>query len=151
MHSRCTGCIVKRTDGPPHDTERPTKSQAVLGVVEPPRGATRMREWDEDTLPVDATAPDGFAEWNASPEALDRERSDEQHDTRSYERELGVEPRRAQRDLRRRRTPIPRSARRLTRKALRDRGAIWEMRYIDAGLREPASQLRTRASRERKP
>jgi hypothetical protein len=110
-----------------------------------------MREWDEDTLPVDATAPHGFAERNASPEALDRERSDEQHDTRSHQRELGVQPRGAERDLRRRRTPIPCSARRLTRKALRDRGAIWEMRCIDAGLREPASQLRTRASRERKP
>jgi hypothetical protein len=60
-----------------------------------------VREWDEDALAVDATAPHGFAEWNASPEALDRERAHEQYDTRSYQRELGVEPRGAERDLRR--------------------------------------------------
>src|SRR5438093_6399880 len=150
MHSRCTACIVKSKDGPPHDAERPAKSHAVLGIVEPPRGATRMREWDEDALPVDAAASHGLAEWNASPEALDRERSNEQHDARSYQCELGVEPRRAERDLRRGRTSISRSARGLPRKTLRDRRAIREMGVVDAGLREPASQLRTRASRERK-
>ena len=148
MHFRCTACIVKSTNSPPHDAERPAKSHAVVRIVEPPRSATRMRKWDEDALPVDATASHGFAEWNASPEALDRERSDEQHDTRSYQRELGVEPRGAERDLRRRRSPIPRSARRLSGKALRDRRAIRQMRLVYAGLCEPASQLRPRASRE---
>ena len=148
MHSRCSPCIVKPADGAPNETERAPKPEAILGRVQPPRGPARMRQRDEDALAVDATLSHDIGERNASPEALDRERSDEQHDTRSYQRELGVEPRGAERDLRRRRSPIPHSARRLSGKALRDRRAIREMRLVYAGLCEPASQLRPRASRE---
>ena len=39
---------------------------------------------------------------------------------------------------------------RLSRESLRDRRAVRQMRFVDAGLGEPATQLRARASRERK-
>ena len=60
-----------------------------------------MRQRDEDALAVDATLPHDIGERSASPESFDRERSDEQRDAGSHERELRVEPRCAERDLRR--------------------------------------------------
>ena len=59
-----------------------------------------MRQRDEDALALDPTSPDRIAQRNATPEPVDRERSDEEHDARSHEIELTLEPRRAERDLR---------------------------------------------------
>src|SRR5438105_174006 len=90
----------------------------------------------------------GFVQRDLSDEPLDGELSDEQHDPRTDQRELTLEPRRAVGDLGRARLAIPRPARGLARKALRHRGAIWKMCFVDAGAREPSSELRTGASRE---
>jgi hypothetical protein len=105
-----------------------------------------VRERDEDSIAVGSTSSDDLAQRNASPEPIDRERADEEDDARPHERELSIEPRRTERGLGRRRTSIPRSARGLSRKALRDRRAIREIRFIDPSLGEPAPQLRAGAS-----
>src|SRR5687768_11756012 len=108
-----------------------------------------MRQRDEDALAADPAVSGQISERHASPEAFDRERSGEEDDAWSDERELLLEPRRAERDLGRRGSTIPRSGRRFARKALRDRRPVWKMRFIDPGLREPAPKLGARASRER--
>lgn len=108
-----------------------------------------MRQRDQDAVAIDPALPDHIGERGASPEAFDRERSDKENDARSNERELRLEPWRAERDLWWRWTPIPRSGRCFPRKALCDRCAIRKMPFIDARFREPASELCARASRER--
>jgi hypothetical protein len=60
-----------------------------------------MRKGNEEAVAVRATSPDDVAERHAPPEAFYRERSDEKNDARSHELELRIEPRRAERDLRR--------------------------------------------------
>src|ERR1700687_47987 len=148
MHSRCTGCIVKPADRSLHDRERPTEPLAVVRIVQPSRCAARMRQRNQGAIAVGATPSHDVAQRNASPEAFDRDSSNEQDDARSNERELSVEPRCAERDLRWRWTAIPSSTRRLSGKAFRDRGAVGQMPFIDAALAEPAPQLSARASRE---
>lgn len=108
-----------------------------------------MRQRDEDPVILAAAPPDSVFERNAAPQPFDRERADEQDDPRAHERELLFEPRRAESDLSRRWTPVPRSALRFPREAFRDRGAVWQMRFVDARMREPPPQLRTGAARER--
>ena len=148
MHSHCTACIVKPSDRSPHDRERATEARAVVWVIQPARCATGVRERNEKPIAVSPTPPDNIAQRNASPETLDREGTDKEDDARSDKSELRIEPRRAERDLGWRRTTVPRSACCLPRKALRDRGAVGQMRFIDAGLREPAPQLSAGASGE---
>src|SRR5712692_2004968 len=151
MHSRCTGCIVKPSHLATHDHQCLLQLPSVGRIVEPSRRAARVRERDEDSIAVASTSSDDVPERNASPEALDRERADEKYDARSHQCELSLDPWRAQRDLRWRGTAISRPARSLSWKALGDRRAIREMGLIDAGLGEPAPQLRAGSSREWKP
>src|SRR5258705_2085339 len=107
MHSRCTACIVKSSHCPPHDPECSREAHAVLWIVQPPRRTAWMWQRDEHSLAFDAARTDDLAEWDLAPDALDRKRTDEQDHSRSHECELRVEPRLAQQDLGRRRTPIP--------------------------------------------
>src|SRR5687767_5300610 len=134
MQFGCTGCNVKSFDGSPDDEQRTTELKTVLGIVQPSRRPAGMRQRDEHALAVDPALSHDLTQRNTSPETFDRKRSDEEDHARSNERELRIEPRRAEGDLRRRRSTIPCSARRFPRKALRDRRAIREMRLIDAGL-----------------
>jgi len=64
-------------------------------------------ERNEHAIAADPAATDNIAQGGSSPETVDRKRSDEQHHARSHERKLSLEPRRAKRDLRRGRAPIP--------------------------------------------
>jgi len=142
-------CNVKPSYRPTDQGQGVAEPTAVLRLIEPARCAARMRQRDEDAPAIDSTLPDHIAERDASPEAIDRERSDEKNDARPHERELCLEPWRAESDLGWRRTAIPRSSSCFPGKAFRDRRAIWKVFFIDAGLREPAPELGTRASRER--
>jgi hypothetical protein len=88
-------------------------------------------------------------ERDLSPKSIDRKRAHEQDHTRPEERELLLEPRRAERDLSWRRPTIAATARRFSWEALRDRGAIGQMGFVDAGRREPAPELCAGATAER--
>src|SRR5207249_434000 len=122
----------------------------MLAVVEPARRAARVWERDEERPVGGATrAADDGVERSFAPEPLDSEGPEKQHDTRAHERELLLQPRCAERDLRRRGTAVARAARGLPREAFRDRGAVREVRLVDPRLAEPATQLRARAARER--
>src|SRR5688500_18455449 len=149
MQFGCTGCNVKSFGRSSDQPERPTEPKTVLGVVEPSRCAAGMRQRNEHALTVDPALSHDLAQLDTSPETFDRERSDEADHALSHSRELGIEPRRAQGDFRRGGSTIPCSARRFARKALRDGRAVRKMSFIDAGLREPASKLGARTSRER--
>src|SRR5919197_2864935 len=107
-----------------------------------------MRKRDENAFAVSAYAADHDAERRSSPETLDRHLPDQEDDARPYERELADEPRCAVRDLGRRRPAVTASALRLAGEALRDRGAIRQVRLVDARAREPSLELGAGASRE---
>src|SRR5439155_22768573 len=139
-------------DGPLEQPKAAIEEVAMVSVVEPARRAARVWERDEQGPVGRATgATHDRSERSFAPEPPDRERPEKKHDTRAEERELLLEPRCAERDLRRRGTAVARAARGLPREALRDRGAVREVRLADPRLREPATQLRARASRERLP
>ena len=108
-----------------------------------------MRQRDEETLTVHSTLSDDFAQRHLPPEPFDRERADEEKHSRSNEGEFRIEPRCAEQHFGRRRTSITRSARGFPGKALRDRRAIRQMRFIDARHREPSAELGAGASGER--
>ena len=108
-----------------------------------------MWQRDEHALAIDAAPSDDIAERNTSPETFDRERSNEKDHARSHERELRIEPRRAQRDLGRRGSTIPCPGRCFAWEALRDRRAVGKMSFVETGIRQPASELSARAPRER--
>jgi len=108
-----------------------------------------MRKRDQNALGLAPDGPDDRIERDLSDESLDRELPDEEDDPGPHEGELPLEPRRAVRDLGRAWLAIPRPARGLAGEALRDRGAVREMVFIDAGAREPSAELRAGASRER--
>src|SRR5688572_15456090 len=99
MQFGCVGCNVKPLDGSPDQDQGAAETEAVLGLVEPSRRAARMRQRDESALAVYPALSDNIAERNASPEAFDRERSDEEDHARPHERDLLLEPRRAQSDF----------------------------------------------------
>ena len=96
-----------------------------------------------------ARAAHGIFERDLPPEPIDREAAEKKDHTRLEHRQLLIEPRSAERDLRRRRSAIAASGRRLPRKAFRDRGAIRQMVFVDPGLREPAPELRAGTAAER--
>ena len=108
-----------------------------------------MRQRDEETLTVHSTLSDDFAQRHLPPELFDRKRADEEKHSRSNVCELRLEPRRAEQHFGRRWTSITRSARGFPGKALRDRRAIRQMRFIDARHREPSAELGAGASGER--
>jgi len=149
MHSRCAACIVKSSDGQPHDRQRAGEALTVLRIVEPSRGAAGMRQRDEHALTVHSTLSDDFAQRDLPPEPFDRERADEEKHPRSNECELRIDPRCAQLHFGRRRTSITCTARGFPGKAFCDRGAIRQMRLIDARHREPPAELGAGASGER--
>jgi len=84
-----------------------------------------------------------------APETIDGETAEQKNHFRLQKRELLVEPRCAERDLRRRGTPIAATGRGLSRKALGDRGPVRKIVLGDSGLREPTAQLGSRAAAER--
>jgi hypothetical protein len=108
-----------------------------------------MRQRDEGHSSADFEAADGALQWSPSPESFDRETADKKDHARPQQRELLVEPRRAERDLFWRRPPIAAAGRRLPGEAFRDRGAVREMVGVDPRLGEPASKLSAGASAER--
>ncbi len=122
---------------------------AMCRIVQPPRRTARMRQRDEGDAVFRARAADRRFEWNFSPEAIDGETAEKEDHPRSEKRELLIEPWSAERDLGRRRATIAAAGRGPARKAFRDRGAVRQVVLIDPGLREPASQLRARATAER--
>lgn len=128
--------------------ERATEERAMRRIVEPSRRTRRMRQRDVGHAVRRSRPPHGLFKGDPSPEPIDREAADEQDDLRPQQRELLVEPRRAQRDLGRGRPPITAPQRRLAREALRDRGAVRQVILADAGLREPAPQLRAGTATE---
>src|SRR5688572_29454579 len=149
MQFGCTGCNVKSSHGSADQEERPAKPKTVVGIVEPSRRPAGMRKWNKHALAVDPDLSHDIAERNASPETFDRKRSDEEDHARSHERELRIEPWRAKRDLGRRGSTIPRSAQCFAGKALRDGRAVRQMRFVDACVGEPASELSAGTPRER--
>src|SRR5438552_7414440 len=147
---------VKRWQVAPRATDEAQRSievRSVHRVVEPARRTARMRQRDQERV-AEIRAPlrpaDGLAERRLPPQPIDRERSDEEDHLWPHERELGLQPWRAERDLRRRRPPIARAANGLAGKAFRDRGAVRESVLGDARAREPAAELGTGATRERR-
>jgi len=108
-----------------------------------------MWQWDVRDATSRASAANGGFERHLAPETIDGETAEKKDDARSEKRELLIEPRTAERDLRRRGATIAAAGRRFSRKALRDGGAIWKMVLVDAGLPKPAPQLRARAAAER--
>ena len=149
MQFGCVGCNVKSFDNSADDGKGTPEPYTIRRLVEPSRRTARMRQRDQDAIAVCSALSHDLTQRQSSPEAFDRERSDEQDDARSHERELRLEPRRAQNDFGWRWSTVPCSSRGFAGKALRDRRAIREMRFIDAGLREPAPKLSACASRER--
>ena len=146
MQFGCVGCNVKSFDGSADDGKGTTEPNAVLRLVEPSRRTARMWQWDQDAITVSAALSYDLTQRQSSPETFDRKRSDKEDHARSHERELRIEPRRAQSDLGWRGSAIASSRRGFAGIALRDRRAIREMRFIDASLREPAPKLGTRAT-----
>src|SRR5205823_8081623 len=124
MQFDCIACNVKTVSVAAQEREAAVQKAPVRGVVEPARGAARMRERDQDTISVPSTAADRLVERDLPPKALDRKVPEQQQDRGTYQGDLADEPRRAVRDLRRARLAIARAARRFAGKALRDRGAI---------------------------
>src|SRR2546426_5602725 len=110
-----------------------------------------MRERNIRHSVSQAHAADGALQSRLSPEPFDGETADEEDDARLQERELLLEPRCAQRDLRRRWSTIAASAPRFPGKALRDRRAVRKVVFVDPRLRQPPSQLRAGATAERLP
>jgi hypothetical protein len=149
MQFGCAGCNVKPFDGSADDGEGAPQAHTIRRLIEPSRRTARMRQRDEDAIAIRSALSHDLTQRQSSPETFDRERSDEQNRARSHERELRLKPRRAQSDFGWRWSTIPCSSRGFARKALCDRRAIRKMRFIDAGLREPAPKLSARASRER--
>ena len=96
-----------------------------------------------------ARAAHGIFERDLPPEPIDREAAEKKDHTRLEHRQLLIEPRSAERDLRRRRPAIAASGRRPPRKAFCDRGAIGQMVFVDPGLGEPAPKLRAGTAAER--
>src|SRR5258708_29583847 len=94
--------------GPPRPAEQRKPALEPLlvpRIVEPTRRAARMRERYQERVVEDRAAlraSDDIAERRLAPQPVDRERPDEHDDLRSHERELRLEPRPAERDLRRR-------------------------------------------------
>jgi hypothetical protein len=107
-----------------------------------------MREWDErDAIPHARTAHRIF-ESHSSPEPINGEAAEEKDHSRPEKRELLIKPCSAERDLRRRRSPIAASRWRLPGKTLRDRGPVRQMILVDPGLGEPAPELRAGTTAE---
>src|SRR5438128_5218833 len=110
-----------------------------------------MRERDIRHSVSQAHAADGALQPHLSPEPFDGETADEEDDARLQERELLLQPGRAERDLGRRRPTIATPGPRLPREAFGDRRAIWKMVFVDSRFRQPAPQLRAGATAERLP
>ena len=119
-------------------------------IVQPTRCAARMREWDvRDAIPHARMAHRIFESHSSrSPEPINGEAAKEKDHSGLEKRELLIEPRSAERDLGRRRSPIAAPRRRLPGKALRDRRPVWQMTLVDPGLREPTPELRAGATAE---
>ena len=124
------------------------KELAMLRIVQPSRRAAWMRQWNEHHAVLHARTAHGVFEWNLSPEPVDGEAAEKKDHPRLEEREFLVEPRTAERNLGGRRPAIA-TSRRLSGKALRDRGPVREMILVDPRLGKPAPELGAGATTER--
>jgi hypothetical protein len=122
---------------------------AMRRIVQPSRRAAWMRQWNQRHAVLHTPTAHGIIEWDLPPEPVDRETAEKKDHPGLKDRELLIEPRSAERDLGRGRPAIAASGRRLSRIALRDRGAIWEMVLVDSRVGEPTSELRAGATAER--
>src|SRR5437899_2686655 len=94
--------VVKGSDGSADLREGASEKKTVPRIVEPSRRATRMRQRDIRDTAGPSRPSDRGLEGDLPPEAFDRKTADEQDHAGSKERELLLEPRRAQADLCRR-------------------------------------------------
>ena len=109
-----------------------------------------MRQRNEHASLLAPHPTDRFMQRRWSPEPLDREPPEEQEDPWPGDRELGMEPGGAERDLGPGRPPVAVAARILPWEAFRNRAAIRDVRFIDAGARQPVAQHRAGPSGERR-
>jgi hypothetical protein len=147
-----TCLLVKSARSATNVSETFMKKLAMPRIVQPSRGAARMwKRYVRHAIPHARTAHHVF-QWKprGPPEPIDGETSEEQDRSRLEKRELLIEPRGAERDLRGRWAAIATSRRGLSRKALRDRGPVCgrQMLLVDPCLREPSSELRAGATAE---
>ena len=117
-------------------------------IVEPARRAARMRQGDIGDAVHSAHVADSRFKRDLSPKTIDGETAEQKDHTRLQKRELLIEPWSAERDLGRRGSSVAATGRGLSRKALGDRGAVRQVVLVDPGLREPTSQLGSRAAAE---
>src|SRR2546423_6526841 len=148
-HCRSTRFSVKGARGTTDLRQTFAEEITMRRIVQPARCAAWMRQRNERHAIDHARAADGILERDLPPEPVDREAAEKKDHTRLEKRELLIEPGSAERDLRRRRPAIAAARRRLPRKAFRDRGAIGQMLLVDAGLCEPAPELRAGTAAER--
>jgi len=118
-------------------------------IVEPARRAARMRQGDVRDAVHSAHVADSRFKRDLSPKTIDGETAEQKDHTRLQKRELLIEPWSAERDLGRRGSSVAATGRGLSRKALGDRGAVRQVVLVDPGLREPTSQLGSRAAAKR--
>jgi len=118
-------------------------------IVEPARRAARMRQGDVRDAVHSAHVADSRFKRDLSPKTIDGETAEQKDHTRLQKRELLIEPWSAERDLGRRGSSVAATGRGLSRKALGDRGAVRQVVLVDPGLREPTSELGSRAAAER--
>jgi hypothetical protein len=118
-------------------------------IVQPPRCAAGMRQWNERHAILHARTAHCIFEWGLTPEPIDGEAAKEKDHPGPEKGELLIEPRSAERDLGGRRPAIAAPGRRLTGKAFRDRRPVRQMVLVDPCLGEPASQLGAGTTAER--
>lgn len=148
-HSRRTRSGVKGTSSTSQTRETSPEKCSMRWIVEPPGRAAGMWQRDEGHPGAYRGAPDSALHRYLTPEALDRETTDEKDHGRTEQRELLLEPGSAEGDLLTRGPPIAAARRRLSGKALRYRGPVRKVFRIDTRLCEPPPKLRAGASAER--
>ena len=147
-HCRTSPSSVKGARRATDMREPFAKELAMLRIVQPSRRAAWMRQWNEHHAVLHARTAHGVFEWNLSPEPVDGEAAEKKNHPRLEQRELLIEPRTAERNLGGRRPAIATSRRRLSGKALRDRGPVREMILVDPRLGKPAPELGAGATAE---
>jgi hypothetical protein len=124
------------------------EERAMRGIIQPSRGAARMRQRDVRHAVDDARTANALFERDSSPEPIDRETAEEQDHARPQKSELLIEPWSAKRDLCRRGSPVTAADQRFSGKAFRDGRAVREVVLVDPRFLEPSPELRTGSSAE---
>ena len=147
-HCRTSPFSVKGARRATDMRETLAEELAMRRIVQPSRRAAWMRQRNEHHAVLHARTAHGVFEWNLSPEPVDGEAAEKKDHPRLEEREFLVEPRTAERNLGGR-LPAIATSRRLSGKALRDRGPVREMILVDPRLGKPAPELGAGATAER--